>query len=151
MEEGTPIERMRQCELCDKKVKTTKSLINHYLNQHGLGRGDPIVAGLPPSPKKPCQQCGKSVSNPWAHKNTCPKKKMRRDTTSPSPSPNKASSSGTLAPAANPLAPENPLAPAPERLSDDGFLARYRSWLESANGNYAVESTVRDYSRQVLY
>ena len=149
MEEGTP-QRILPCEICEKRLKTTKSLISHYLNKHGLGRNDPIVAGLPPTPKKPCKQCGKSVSNPWAHKSSCPKKRIRRDTTSPSPSPKKASSSGLAnANTTAPAAPENPCAPSVERLTDDGFLHRYRSWLESANGNYASESTVRDYSRHV--
>ena len=143
MEEGTP-KRSRPCELCSKGFQTTKSLKNHYLTRHGLNRNDPIVQSMPASPKKACTRCGKSVSNIWAHKNTCPKRKNDRDTTSAEPSPTKASTSTAAPVPATPLAPANP-----ERLSDEGFMSRFRKWLESANGNYAVEKTVRDYSRQI--
>ena len=144
MEEGTP-KRSRPCELCSKGFQTTKSLKNHYLTRHGLNRNDPIVQSMPASPKKACTRCGKSVSNIWAHKNTCPKRKNDRDTTSAEPSPTKASTSTAAPVPATPLAPANP-----ERLSDEGFMSRFRKWLESANGNYASEKTVRDYSRQIL-
>ena len=33
------------------------------------------------------------------------------------------------------------------RLTDEQFIEKYKKWLESAHGNFAVRKTVRDYTR----
>lgn len=140
----------RQCELCTQSFKTTKSLKNHYLTKHGLDKEDPVVMSTPKSPKKLCKRCGKQVSNPWAHKHFC-KAIHGEATTSAEPSPVKEPQ--VSAPQLSTPAPGVPTATQaakPDRMSDDQFLSKYRAWLESANGNFAGEKTVRDYMRQII-
>ena len=155
MEDRTP-KKQRRCELCSAAFQTTKTLKNHYMTKHNLTKDDDILKSMPKSPKKPCKRCGKEVTNPWAHKHTCKDRRKAGDaTTSAEPSPAKAPKTSTPKPT-----PSSGLTPRPsattqatdsnqERMSDDQFLARYRTWMESANGNYAVEKTVRDYTRQL--
>ena len=156
MEEGTP-KRQRKCELCSATFQTTKTLKSHYASKHGLAKDDDIVKSTPKSPKKPCKRCGKQVANIWAHKHSCKARRKDGDaTTSNEPSPAKAPKVST----ASSSLTQGPLTTTTtqatdnnqerqEKLSNVQFLARYRAWMESANGNYAVEKTVRDYSRQV--
>lgn len=141
------------CELCAGSFQTTKTLKNHYLTKHGLTKDDDILKSTPKSPKKPCKRCGKQVTNPWAHKHSCKARRKDGDaTTSNEPSPAKAPKESTPSSSTTtqrPLTTTQATDTNPERISNDQFLARFRAWMESANGNYAVEKTVRDYSRQV--
>ena len=136
----------RQCQLCPACYASTKSLMLHYSSKHGLGKDDNVVKSTPKSPRKPCTRCGKLVSNPWAHKHSCPARRTAGEaTTSAEPSPIKVPKLSM--PGSTPSAPSSPPTP---RLSDDQFVASYRAWMESANGNYAVEKTVKDYTRHVV-
>ena len=151
MEDGTP-KRQRRCELCPAAFQTTKTLRNHYVSKHGLTKDDDILKSTPKSPKKPCKRCGKEVTNPWAHKHSCKARKKAGDaTTSAEPSPAKAPRLSTLSSGLTPRPSTSTQATdaTPEPASDDQFLARYRAWLESASGNFAVEKTVKDYTRQI--
>ena len=147
----------RKCQLCNFTAGTTKTLINHYKLKHGLGPHDDIIKATPKSPKKKCKNCKKSVSNIYAHRHSCKAPRPTDEcTTEGEPSPEKKKTStpsgSGLTPSGSGLTPAGSglLTPAnPERLSDDQFMKRYKTWLESAHGNFASEKTIRDYSRQV--
>ena len=145
----------RQCQLCPASFMTTRTLKKHYETKHGRGKDDELVQSISKSPKKACKRCGKSVANPWAHKNTCKaRKKIGEATTSgesANPSPIKASLSSrspSIVSASQPST-EGDRGDV-QRMRNEEFIRLFRSWMTSARGNSAGEKTIKDYTRLVV-
>ena len=153
----------RQCQLCGKIFKVTKSLKWHYIKQHGEAENSELVASIPKSPKKPCQRCGKAVSNPWAHKRSCPGNKAAvAGTTSGEESPTKASGPSTSerstsqsqrpepeAEAEAEAAPPSFVIRSGHRMSNAEMVQLYQRWMASTRGRQASEKTIDDYTRHL--
>ncbi len=79
-----------QCAHCEKKYAEKRGLKRHYIKHHDSNIPDGFESMG--NRKHPCPNCGAQVSNPSAHKKSCPieKAKFRTPSKQPVPSTSRA-------------------------------------------------------------